>query len=201
MDEPLSNLDARLRAEMRTELKALVRRLGVTTIYVTHDQREALSMADRVAVMRDGSIVQCAAPRALYDEPANEFVASFVGETNVFEGEVKRVDDDIVEVKTAFEVLKALKGSQEVAKGDTVRVLVRPEDITVGAALEGSNIIGGRVADIAFAGGIEEVFVELPGAARAHVMRSLKNAETLELGETVEIAFDANRTRLFKPEG
>jgi hypothetical protein len=71
----------------------------------------------------------------------------------------------------------------------------------VGAALEGSNIVGGRIVDIAFAGGIEEVFVEVPGAVRVHVMRGLKNAETLELGETVEIAFDANRTRLFKPEG
>jgi len=198
MDEPLSNLDARLRAEMRTELKALIRRLGVTTIYVTHDQREALSMADRVAVMRDGAIVQCASPRALYDEPANEFVASFVGETNVFEGEVKRVDDDIVEVKTPFEVLKATKGSLEVAKGDAVHVLVRPEDIAVGAALQGSNIVGGRVTDIAFAGGIEEVFVEVQGAVRVHVMRSLKDAETLELGETVEVAFDADRARLFK---
>jgi ABC-type Fe3+/spermidine/putrescine transport system ATPase subunit len=197
MDEPLSNLDARLRADMRTELKALIRRLGVTTIYVTHDQREALSMADRVAVMKSGQIVQCAAPRTLYENPADEFVASFVGETNVIEGKIVHVDEGVVELKTAHDIVKARAGGTTYEKGALVRALVRPEDVTVGVSLQGDNILTGKIVDIAFAGGSEELIVELPGAVRIHAMRRVEGAGTVELGDSIEVAFDANRVKLF----
>lgn len=198
MDEPLSNLDARLRSEMRIELKALVRRLGVTTIYVTHDQREALSMADRVAVMRDGRIVQCAAPRVLYEEPQDEFVASFVGDTNVMDGEVSHVADDRIEVKTSVDIVRVMRGPVDVQKGRAVHVLVRPEDVTVGSGLDGDNILTGKIVDIAYAGGTEEVVVELPGSVRMRAIRSMRVAESLELGESVEVAFKADRARLYE---
>ena len=93
LDEPLSNLDAKLRVQMRQELKSLQRRLGITTIFVTHDQEEALTTCDRVAVMDQGVIQQIGTPMQLYDQPVNRFVANFVGAINLFEGEVKAIDD------------------------------------------------------------------------------------------------------------
>ena len=198
MDEPLSNLDARLRAEMRRELKGLVRRLGVTTIYVTHDQREALSMADRVAVMKDGRLVQCAPPRVLYESPADEFVASFVGEANALDVEVTDVADDSVEVHHALGTMRAAKGAAQFARGDAARLLVRPEDVLIGSGLQGDTILTGKVVDISFAGGTEEVTVELPGTVRVRATRALGGADPLEPGETVEVAFTADRARLSK---
>jgi len=94
LDEPLSNLDAKLRVQMRQELKSLQRRLGITTIFVTHDQEEALTTCDRIAVMDQGVIQQIGTPVELYDQPANRFVANFVGTINLFEGEVRAVDDE-----------------------------------------------------------------------------------------------------------
>jgi ABC-type Fe3+/spermidine/putrescine transport system ATPase subunit len=198
MDEPLSNLDARLRADMRVELKALIRRLGVTTIYVTHDQREALSMADRVAVMKDGHIAQCASPRALYESPDSEFVMSFVGETNTFEGEVGEASDAGYEIKSPLGALRAGPGAGQAAAGDAVRVLVRPEDVTIGSALEGDNILTGKIVDVSYAGGTEEVVIELPRSIRMQTVRALRGADPLELGDPIEVAFDADRVKVFK---
>lgn len=208
MDEPLSNLDARLRAEMRRELKALVRRLGVTTIYVTHDQREALSMADRIAVMREGSIVQHAPPRVLYTTPESEFVASFVGEANILDGEVVQVvaerygdyDEHYEVVTSSARFMVAAAG--EFKKGDKVKLLIRPEDLLVGPAGSATeNALEGRIVDEAYLGGIEEIVVELPGATRLRVVRIASGDEGhIELGDTVELSVPASQIRLFKVE-
>ncbi len=202
MDEPLSNLDAQLRAEMRRELKALIRRLGVTTIYVTHDQREALSMADRVAVMREGRVVQCAAPGELYSSPASEFVASFVGEANAIEGTVIGLADDGFKVKTAAGVLRGVAAGT-FRQGDPVRVLVRPEDVTVGAGIDyddGDNLLRGSVVDVAFLGGFEEVLVDLGHGLRIRALRARAGAQAFDLGEGVEVAFAVERAKVFGDE-
>lgn len=134
LDEPLSNLDAKLRVDMRDELKSLHRRLGLTTIYVTHDQEEALSMADRMAVMRDGRIVQVGTPVELYTHPQTSFVATFLGEANVVPG--KR-DGQLLRTP-----LGAFEGGGDVA-------VVRPEDIALG---QGS--LQAIVKDVSFQGAI-----------------------------------------------
>lgn len=131
LDEPLSNLDAKLRAEMRGELKALQRQLGVTTVYVTHDQKEALAMADRIAVMSDGQIVQVGTPTELYRKPRTRFVAEFLGDANVWEGRVKSVHADAVVVETPFGEVQCQKPSFTVREGEKVWVMVRPEAVTV----------------------------------------------------------------------
>jgi iron(III) transport system ATP-binding protein len=132
LDEPLSNLDAKLRERMRSELTLLQRRLKITTLYVTHDQIEALSMSDRVAVMREGRIVQEGSPREIYHHPADEFVASFIGSTNLLGGTVEHVDQAVeaVRVRMGFGALDCPSGPA-CGPGAAVVVAVRPEDVVI----------------------------------------------------------------------
>src|SRR5450830_1049187 len=102
LDEPLSNLDAKLRLEMRVEIRRLVKRQGITTIYVTHDQKEALSMADRCAILRQGRVEQVGSPRDLYEHPANRFVADFIGGANLVPGKVRAMSNGLTTVVTGF---------------------------------------------------------------------------------------------------
>jgi iron(III) transport system ATP-binding protein len=126
-DEPLSNLDAKLRVQMREEIRALQKRLGVTTVYVTHDQEEAMAISDRIAVMDRGEIVQIGNAEALYHSPASEFVARFIGRTNMLDGHVAGVDARSVEIKLAGHVVRVARGDAKLAIGDAVRLVVRPE--------------------------------------------------------------------------
>jgi multiple sugar transport system ATP-binding protein len=128
MDEPLSNLDAKLRVQTRTQIASLQRRLGVTTVYVTHDQTEALTMGDRIAVLKDGVLQQVGTPRDLYEAPANSFVAGFIGSPamNLF-------DADVVEggVQFGTATVKVDRKTLSGATGSRVTVGIRPEDLTV----------------------------------------------------------------------
>ncbi|MCA1297891.1 ABC transporter ATP-binding protein [Stappia indica] len=128
LDEPLSALDLKLRQHMRAELKELQRKTGVTFIYITHDQGEALTMSDRVAVMNRGVIEQVASSDDIYSQPATPFVASFVGEQNVFRGRLTAVNGEVAEVETAHGILRGRPRSG-VAAGDEVMVFVRPERV------------------------------------------------------------------------
>ncbi len=134
MDEPLSNLDAKLRIQMRVELKRLQKELGVTTLYVTHDQSEATTMADQVAVMADGSLQQVGPPREIYDYPANETVASFVGSPPMNVVDVEVGDGTLVIGGTAISVSTIFsRRITQTAKGSPLRLGVRPEDLTLAA--------------------------------------------------------------------
>jgi len=129
LDEPLSNLDAKLRRQMRNEIRRIHQAAGVTTVYVTHDQAEALSMADRIAVMDAGSIRQVGTPRELYLRPATSFVASFVGQTNLVRGEVRSVVGSLASVETAVGLIQAQLADQNVHAGSHVVVSIRPESV------------------------------------------------------------------------
>jgi ABC-type Fe3+/spermidine/putrescine transport system ATPase subunit len=129
LDEPLSNLDAKLRVEMRGEIRALQKTLGITVIYVTHDQEEALAMSDRIAVMRAGRVEQVADPPTIYQQPATAFVASFVGITNLLVGDVVGQDGDVIEVRVGGSVVRARAGAG-MATGRPVLSL-RPEALRV----------------------------------------------------------------------
>ncbi|MAF48500.1 MAG: ABC transporter ATP-binding protein [Rhodospirillales bacterium] len=169
LDEPLSNLDAKLREQMRIELEEMVARIAITTLYVTHDQSEALSMSDRVAVMSDGLIIQEDEPRIIYGQPANEFVASFLGTANFINGVIaKRINDDtgIVDINDGNGKLEvALSSGQE--SGDVLQIVVRPEDIhaTSVPPEDLSNVLEGVVDLLNFQGGYTECFVHV-GALR-----------------------------------
>ena len=134
LDEPLSNLDAKLRLEMRTEIRRLVTATGITAIYVTHDQKEALSMADRMAVMRRGVVMQVGSPRGLYDRPGSRFVAEFLGETNFISGVVAEARDGTVWIDTPAGRLASRAGLDTTPTGGNVTCSVRPEAIQIRAA-------------------------------------------------------------------
>jgi len=127
LDEPLSNLDAKLRIQMRTELRKLIKRSGATAVYVTHDQKEALAMADRIAIMQDGNIVQIGTPSDIYDKPINRFVADFVGEANFITGTVTGTSP-LIDVQTPIGILRS-NSTVSVTRGQHVICCVRPEKI------------------------------------------------------------------------
>ena len=138
LDEPLSALDLKLRQHMRAELKEIQRKTGVTFIYITHDQGEALTMSDRVAVMNKGRVEQVGSGDAIYNHPATPFVATFVGEQNTFSGKVRSVDDGIAEVETANGMLfgKAVNG---LCAGNPATIYVRPERMKLASAVNGET--------------------------------------------------------------
>ncbi|MDD2912221.1 MAG: ABC transporter ATP-binding protein [Candidatus Bipolaricaulis anaerobius] len=147
LDEPLSALDAALRKELRAELRALLGKLGMTALYVTHDQEEALALADRVAVMREGRLDQVAPPAELYARPRTSFVAAFLGRANLWPGKVVSVDGDRALVEVAGERFPAERG--EAREGDEVFLFFRPEWVHLGdgpfvAAVEGAEYLGDR---------------------------------------------------------
>ncbi|HEU0008978.1 MAG TPA: ABC transporter ATP-binding protein [Verrucomicrobiae bacterium] len=161
LDEPLSNLDAKLRLEMREEIRRIHDRTRITTIYVTHDQKEALSLATRMAVLRDGVIEQVGDPRTVYREPANRFVADFIGETNWLFGVVVNGGDGQIEVKTDAGVLHA-PGSARYLTGEKVHVGFRPEAVLIGAG--GANELRTTIAHVSYLGEIEQYGLEIaPG--------------------------------------
>ncbi|MDR3534405.1 MAG: ABC transporter ATP-binding protein [Rhodopila sp.] len=135
-DEPLSNLDAKLRVQMRSEIRELQRVLGITTVYVTHDQEEAMAISDRIAVMDQGRIAQCDTAEELYRRPASSFVASFLGRTNLLDASVVRRDGDRVILDMEGQCL-SVEASAAFGAGDAVRAMIRPEAIGIGPAGEG----------------------------------------------------------------
>jgi iron(III) transport system ATP-binding protein len=162
LDEPLSNLDAKLRDEMRFELKRLQRELGITAVYVTHDQVEALAMSNRVAVIRDGKIEQLGAPREVYEHPCSRFVADFIGTSNFIDGVVEAKEGGSYRVTTDDGVL-TVPSADEFAVGARVVIAARPEhiEITPGANGAGPNVWNGRVAVRSFMGEVVDHVVSV----------------------------------------
>jgi ABC-type Fe3+/spermidine/putrescine transport system ATPase subunit len=153
LDEPLSNLDAKLRIEMREELRGLVKKLGITAIYVTHDQLEAMSLSDRIAILRRGKVMQVGTPRELYFNPRNLFVADFLGRSSIYRGEVLKQQGTDVEVKLedADLVIKGVTPEKNLPK--KVAVVIRPEVIKLGQSNDPNDVTVKGVIDFAmFAG-------------------------------------------------
>jgi ABC-type Fe3+/spermidine/putrescine transport system ATPase subunit len=148
LDEPLSNLDAKIRVQVRAEIRALQRTLSITTVYVTHDQEEALSLSDRVAVMREGRILQVAAPKELYERPTSRFVADFVGVNNFIPGVCRGVEAGVAVVDTPLGALRGRAGAR-CAPGERCVVAVRPENVALGP---GDNTCAGQVAVATYLG-------------------------------------------------
>jgi iron(III) transport system ATP-binding protein len=198
LDEPLSNLDAKLRIDMRIELLKLQHDLGLTTIYVTHDQEEALALSTRVAVMNQGRVVQEGTPRQIYEQPANEFVADFVGKANLFAGKVLQTDNRLIEVQTDDELIICAVFSQSGIRaqhGDKVLLSVRPEAMQLEvprSTLSGTNQFTGHVAASAYQGSFVEYEIQLPNRVLRTYEINPKTKILFQLGQEVMLTFAPN---------
>jgi len=188
LDEPLSNLDAKLREELRFEIKSLVRRMGITSVYVTHDQAEAMVISDRIAIMDSGNVVQIGTPEEIYEKPANKFVANFIGTMNFMSGEVVQVvqDTDSVYVRTEFaeKMLCKTSGITATTPGDKVYASIRPEDVEIIAEppQDMENLFKGTIAHRAYLGNFLFFFVNVNGnMIRVQVSHILPQEEGEEL--------------------
>jgi spermidine/putrescine transport system ATP-binding protein len=155
LDEPLSALDKKLRQKMQVELKKLQKNLGITFIFVTHDQEEALSVADKVIVMSDGKIEQIGTPRDVYETPSNLFVAQFVGEINVFDAEITKVSNNKITLYVENEITYTTKSNENYKIGDKVKLLFRPEDLrteTIKDSKTLKNVFIGKIEDTTYKG-------------------------------------------------
>lgn len=173
LDEPLSNLDAKLRAQLRAELRSFQQKFGVTTLYVTHDQGEALAMSDTIVVMNRGRIEQIGSPSEIYDSPASRFVADFVGSANLIAGVVDGAAPSVVDAKTSIGVLRCERFTAPPAPpvaGQELHVCIRPEHVRVGAAPgEGPNRFRARVTTTEYLGDRQELTVAVGDVVlRAH---------------------------------
>jgi len=203
LDEPLSNLDAKLRLEMRLELKRIHREARVTAIYVTHDRDEALSMADRIAVMRAGRVLQVGAPRELYMHPASRFVAGFLGEANFVEGNVAGIEGNTVTVVTEYGVLLGSPvPNLSVQPAGAACGCVRPEKVKLLAGdATADNTLSGTVRESIYLGESEQVLVETPGGVEWSILRLGPGQQPVEPGEEVRFGFDAEHLLILPPEG
>ena len=151
MDEPLGALDRRLREQLQLEIRSIQRELGVTMVYVTHDQQEAMTLSDRIAVFNNGEIQQVAAPETLYEEPAREFVARFVGDNNLLRGTVHSVDGEICKVQVGEGLIEAFMVEPLEVGAQTV-LAIRPERVVLSPSMEYSNTVTAGVDDMVFQG-------------------------------------------------
>jgi iron(III) transport system ATP-binding protein len=149
LDEPLSNLDAKIRVQVRAEIRGLQQDLGITTVYVTHDQEEALSLSDRVAVMREGRVIQLAPPKELYEQPVDRFVADFVGTNNFLAGTCRESGAERLAVETAVGLLWGA-ASPRIRSGERCVLAIRPENLALGGIHE--NVLDGRIVLAAYLG-------------------------------------------------
>lgn len=216
LDEPLGALDLKLREAMQHELKDLQKRVGITFIYVTHDQEEALTMSDRIAVMSEGRVQQVGTPEQIYNYPANHFVADFIGDTNFLEGKVLSLHEDRTVIRVGREDVTAGRSNFPVMPGAKVTMVIRPEKLIItrgenalapsplqsdgeGGAPNGRVIatINGKATDSVFVGTDTRVHVALRGGPELVVLvRNLADDQDFKKGEKVTLSYDPADSRL-----
>jgi spermidine/putrescine transport system ATP-binding protein len=199
LDEPLSALDLKLRQHMRNELRAIQQRVGITFIYITHDQGEALTMSDRIAVMSDGVIEQVADGKTIYDQPETAFVASFVGENNPFIGTVSKAAKGSAVIDTAFGPL-AGRNPSGLKPGDKAILFVRPESLKLGKGAA-TTTLSSAVENVAFEGNMTHVF--LKGASKKNITVTVGRhggAKVPQQGEKALVSYE-EELGLALPEG
>ena len=197
LDEPLGALDLQLRKQMQIELKQIQRTVGITFVYVTHDQEEALTMSDRIAVMNEGVLQQCGTPEEIYEEPANAFVAGFIGISNLLPGEV---EGNSVRLQTG-QLVPADLGTRAAA-GEAVLVCVRPEKLRLGPKADGHVSVEGTVVETVYLGTATQYLVELaPGLRLVAIENNTSTARTddrLARGSKVTIGWLPEHGRVLR---
>ena len=202
MDEPLSNLDAKLRVEMRTVIRESQKEVGITTIYVTHDQEEAMAVSDRIAVMNKGVINHCGTPVNIYLRPANQFVATFIGKSNILNGRLscKSGTDAFLTFGNGYRIPISTVRRDQICDR-TVNVSVRPEEFYIHPAGSG-NVTGieATVHDSVFLGANTHYFVELSTGEKAEIIQETDINRIIEPGSRVILTVNTNKINLFDAE-
>ncbi len=195
LDEPFSNLDAKLRIETRSEIRALIKEIGVTAIFVTHDQSEALSISDRIAIMNKGRIEQLGSPLDIWQKPENSFVGEFIGEANLIECHVKETTNGSA-VLCLLGTSDCFKTNQtkEIWPNETAQVILRPQVLEISQNIDSShNSIHGRVIESMFMGTLEYVVIELTNKKNITIHRKIIADDPLKKGEEVSIIIDPSQ--------
>ncbi len=198
LDEPLGALDQKLRKEMQLELKDLQREVGITFIYVTHDQEEALTMSDRIAVMNLGRVLQVDEPRTLYDHPVSRFVADFIGTTNFLEGRVSSSDGALATVEIEGVGAVRAEPREAVKNGQAVTLAIRPERMTIlnNGDTSLTNVVPGILEQVVFVGNDTQYFVRLGNGAQVMVREQNETADAspLKAGQNVDVRWSPDCT-------
>jgi spermidine/putrescine transport system ATP-binding protein len=202
LDEPLAALDLKLRKAMQDELKGLQERVGITFVYVTHDQEEALTLSDRIGVMNEGRILQIGSPKEIYDKPTSRFVADFIGQTNFFEGVIEDGGPHPrVRERAGFELI--CTADEDVSRGASVWVSVRPERVVPGG--NGSNTLSGRLTGMTYLGDLVLYRVALPDGREVVMQRQTDASDPASgwhEGQAVQVSWDRESARvLVRDEG
>lgn len=199
LDEPLSALDKNLREEMKFWIKDLQSNLGITSIYVTHDQGEALTMSDRIAVMKDGKIAQLGTPREIYERPNDLFVARFIGESSLLEGKITAVSDAGCTLDVAGQSLQAM-AQPGLKAGDAAKLVLRPEHVAIGVVDTGPdwNRAPAKVTDVSYQGATQRFTMEVLGQAIISEVANGHGAPDLSKGQEVTIGWHGTHGWLLK---
>jgi len=190
LDEPLANLDRELRKEMEVEVRRFQIELGIPFLYVTHNQEEALTMSDRLALIKDGSFVQVGNKLEIYNNPKTSFAAGFVGSSNVFEGKILEVEDEafLIDYKNLHIRAPKCEGGR---KGDPIRLFVKTENIEVGKMLDGTaNQLEGIIRDLIFKGQYVDFIIELKNKEVITVSRNVSEAHQVRRGDTIQVGWN-----------
>ncbi len=200
MDEPLSNLDAKLRVEMRSVIKEIQHSVGITTVYVTHDQEEAMAVSDRIAVMNHGDIQQVGTPKILYQRPANQFVANFIGRTNMMKAHLA-VRDGVpyLQLKAGFEVAMDTIREEEIFDRDVI-ASIRPEEMVVDPSNDGKGVEA-VVDDAVFLGLNTTYFVHFMDGEKAVIIQESSIDSMIEKGTDVHLMLKTEKLNLFNEDG
>ncbi|MBQ2138449.1 MAG: ABC transporter ATP-binding protein [Erysipelotrichaceae bacterium] len=199
MDEPLSNLDAKLRVEMRTVIKQIQNEVGITTVYVTHDQEEAMAVSDRIAVMNNGDIQQIGTPKILYQRPANLFVATFIGHTNVIDGELKIENGDAYLHLPGNHKVKMDTIRKECMKDQKVKASIRPEELVVD--INNKEGIKAWIDDAVFLGLNTHYFVHFEDGETAEIVQESKIDSIIEKGTEIRLGVKTEKINVFDESG
>ncbi|MBR4470603.1 MAG: ABC transporter ATP-binding protein [Erysipelotrichaceae bacterium] len=199
MDEPLSNLDAKLRVEMRTVIKQIQNEVGITTVYVTHDQEEAMAVSDRIAVMNAGEIQQIGTPKVLYQRPANLFVATFIGHTNVIDAKLKEKDGKAyLQLPGGYEVEVETIRKEEIYDRN-VKASIRPEELVVD--VHNKEGIKAYIDDAVFLGLNTHYFVHFEDGTTAEIIQESKIDSIIEKGSEIMLGVKTEKINVFDEEG
>ena len=192
-DEPLSNLDAKRRIQMRVEIKELQKMLSITSLYVTHDQEEALAISDQIVVMNKGTIEQVGTPQEIYSSPQSVYVAKFVGNTNVLSARVKGRDQDRIEAESGDKIFRVKSNSQTLKNGSEAFLLIRPEAVGVKKAADDPEALKAKVKFVTYLGEKVEYDLDANGQELKAVVHDPQKGAMFEPGEEVAVDLSGDR--------